>query len=62
MNNAASTTATFVSVGSDSAWGGNISSGTGAIFYNKAGANTQTFYSDNTYTGGLSSTEETLPS
>ncbi|MFN5805594.1 MAG: autotransporter-associated beta strand repeat-containing protein, partial [Opitutia bacterium] len=44
--------ATLISVGSASGWGGNISSGTGTIFYNKAGANTQTFYSDNTYTGG----------
>jgi autotransporter-associated beta strand protein len=45
-------TATFISVNSPAAWGGNISSGTGAIFYNKSGAGTQTFYSDNTYTGG----------
>ncbi|MFM9146779.1 MAG: autotransporter-associated beta strand repeat-containing protein, partial [Verrucomicrobiota bacterium] len=44
--------ATLISVSSGSSWGGNISSGAGTIFYNKSGANTQTFYSDNTYAGG----------
>ena len=50
--NGVADTATLISVNSAAAWGGNISSGTGAIFYNKSGASTQTIYSDNTYTGG----------
>jgi autotransporter-associated beta strand protein len=51
INNLA-TPATFISVNSPAGWGGNISAGAGPIFYNKSGAGTQTFFSDNTYTGG----------
>ena len=52
VNSSSGTTATFITVNSNSAWGGNISAGAGSIFFNKAGTGTLSLYSDNTYAGG----------